>query len=486
MSTANSSHENTHSISILNRSIRRSADTIVVSGVGNWTGTITLTLSLGTAVTNPPVSTNIWVNTYGGTQSDIGIAVATDASSNVFTVGYFTGTAAFSGTSLTSAGGVDLVISKTSSAGVQQWVKGYGSTGDEIAKAIAVDSGGNVYVAGYIFGTANLGGTNMVSSGGYDMFMAKYSPTGTHVWSRRFGGTATDIINSIAVDSQTNIVVAGTFQGTVNVGNTNWSSYLGATDCFIAKYSAVGAHIWSKTFANDGDEFAMSVAIDSSDNIIIGGYFYALVDFGGGYLVADGGSDYFLAKFNSSGTYQWSKKYGGASGQRAYSLDIDASGNPVIAGDFSISMDAGNGVTNNSTSGSTDVFVAKYSGVDGSFTWVKPIGGLSTQGVTGVDVDSSGNVVVIGYFSNSLIFGTGPTLLSAGGTDGFLVKYSSTGVFQWGERFGGSGADLGKGVSVDPSGYILSTGSFSSAFTFATIPVSSTGLTDSFLWRHAP
>ena len=239
----------------------------------------------------------------------------------------------------------------------------------------------------------------MVSSGGYDMFLAKYSPQGAHLWSQKFGGTLNDMINGIAVDSQGNVVVTGTFQGTVGVGGVTWNSIYGATDMFIAKYSPQGGHIWSKTFDNDGgDEYAKGIALDGNDNIFITGNFGVWVDFGGGYVIAAGGGDYFVAKFSSVGSYLWAKAYGGTGGQLACAVAVDAAGDAVVTGGFDLQIDAGGGVISTQHN---DIFVAKYSGVNGSYQWLKTLGGLGTHGVCDLATDGQRNITLTGYFDSS-------------------------------------------------------------------------------------
>ena len=118
---------------------------------------------------SPASSSGPWVTSFGGGSSDGGRAVAVDGSGNVFTAGWFSGTAGFGGTSLTSAGGQDIFLTKSTSSGSLLWARRFGSAGSETVTSIALDSNGNILLGGYFSGTANLGGGDLVSAGNYDI-----------------------------------------------------------------------------------------------------------------------------------------------------------------------------------------------------------------------------------------------------------------------------------------------------------------------------
>jgi len=151
--------------------------------------------------------------------SDSGYSVAIDGSGNVIVAGTFMGTADFGGGPLTSSGGTypDIFIAKYSAAGAHQWSKRIGGIGDEIPHGVAVDGSGNVVVTGSFTSTADFGGGSLTSTGSYDIFVAKYSSTGAHQWSKRFGDTTSDTGYSVAVDGSGNIVVTGSFQNKVRL-----------------------------------------------------------------------------------------------------------------------------------------------------------------------------------------------------------------------------------------------------------------------------
>ena len=114
--------------------------------------------------------------------------------------------------------------------------------------ATRMDRSGNVIVAGYFRNNCNLGGGTVTSLGAEDCFIVKYSSTGGFVWSRRFGSTGGDAIYGMALDSSDNVVVVGTFNGSVDFGGTLLTS-AGSADIFVAKYSTTGGLLWANASA---------------------------------------------------------------------------------------------------------------------------------------------------------------------------------------------------------------------------------------------
>src|SRR5439155_11265907 len=110
-----------------------------------------------------------------------------------------------------------------------------------------------------------------------------------------------DTANSIAVDGNGDVVVAGDFSGTVDFGGGLLTS-AGTKDIFVAKYSgADGSHQWSKRYGGTGDDHASGVTLDNGGNVGLTGSFKGTVDFGGGALITPG-ADMFVAKYSAAGS----------------------------------------------------------------------------------------------------------------------------------------------------------------------------------------
>ncbi len=359
-----------------------------------------------------------WSQRFGSLSDDSGYGVAVDASGNVVVTGVFQCAVDFGGGNVVSGGAYDIFVAKYDASGAHQWSQGFGSTVGDYGWRVAVDASGNVVVTGGFQSTVNFGGGNLVSGGAYDIFVAKFDASGAHQWSQRGGSTVEGIATDVAVDPSGNVVVTGTFQGTVDFGGGNLVS-AGEEDIFVAKYNASGAHQWSRRFGSTIGDWGGGVAVDASGNVVVTGGFQGTVDFGGGNLSA-GGLDVYVAKYAASGAHQWSQNFGSTNANYGHDLAVDASGNVVVTGEFQATVDFGGG--NLVSAGGYDIFVAKYD-ASGAHQWSQRAGSTVEDYGADVAVDASGNVLVTGIFQGTADFGGGP-LTSAGNYDIFLVKYS--------------------------------------------------------------
>jgi len=298
-----------------------------------------------------------WYKGFGDTLVDEAVSVALDASGNVVVTGNFRGTVNFGGGALVSAGLKDIFVAKFDPAGVHQWSQRFGDASDQSATSVAVDASGNVIICGAFTGTVNFGGGVLTSAGSTDIFVAKFNAMGAHQWSRRFGGVLSQLGNSVAVDASGNVTVCGYFADTVDFGGGTFIS-AGNIDAFVAKFSASGVHQWSRSFGDPNWQDATAVAVDASGAVLVTGDFYGGVNFGGGTLTSAGSDDIFLAKYDAAGTHLWSRRFGDAGFQGTSVVAVDVSGNVFITGAFESSVDFGGGVL--TSAGGEDIFLAKF------------------------------------------------------------------------------------------------------------------------------
>jgi hypothetical protein len=370
-----------------------------------------------------PDGTHLWSTTLqtGANADSLGRGIAVDSNDNIIITGSCVEFLKFNGTTLYGAAFnvPDICIVKFSSTGVPLWAKLMGSPGLDEGLGIAVDSYDNILMTGSFSGTVDFGGgplTSASSSG--DLFLVKYSPTGSHLWSKRFTGSKG---YAVAVDSYDNILLTGAFGGTVDFGGGAKTS-AGSIDVFLVKFSPTGSHIWSKTFGDTSYDGGNSVAVDNSGNVVLTGYFQGTVDFGGGPLTGAGGKDIFIAKFSPTGSHLWSERFGGTYDQEATAVAVDGNDNIIVTGPFRNMVDFGGGPFYTYTYLYSDIFIAKLSST-GSHIWSKRFGygDLDSQTSASVAVDSGGNSVLTGFFTGTMDLGTGP-LTSAGDNDLFLLK----------------------------------------------------------------
>jgi hypothetical protein len=372
---------------------------------------------------------HVWSRRFGDASNDgsEGWDVAVDASGNVALAGRLDGTVDFGGGVLTSAGGHDIFVAKFDAGGNHLWSHVFGDASNQDVYDVAVDGSGSVVVTGNFLGTVDFGGGSLTSAGGEDIFVAKFDAAGSHVWSQRFGAANLQNGESVAIDASGNVVVTGSFLDSVDFGGGPLTSDTGV-DIFVAKFDPAGNHVWSQRFGDRFDQVSLGVAVDASGNLILTGFFLGTVDFGGGPLSEPAGYDVFLAKLDAAGSHVWSKSFGDAGSQFGLDVAVDASGNAVVTGQFSGSVDFGGGLL--PSTGLEDIFVARFD-AGGNHLWSQHYGAAFEQSVgSAVAVHASGNAVVTGIVNGEVDFGGGP-MTSAGDQDIFVLQLTpdiSTGV----------------------------------------------------------
>ena len=232
------------------------------------------------------------------------------------------------------------------------WAVRFGSAYKSSAFAVAAGAQGDAFVTGNFFGNTDFGATRLSSAGYDDLFVARLSALdGSVRWALRGGGNGYDVGRGIAIDSVGNVVVVGEMDPTrpglppqppqVSFGGADFArNDRGESDILLAKYDgADGGHLWSRAFGGEGNDQGGAVAIDSHDNIVIGGgYWGHSVDFGAG--PQDSGSYWgpALAKYAPDGGLQWVKYLPGTWDSVVRAVSIAADDSILFAGNFNESV----------------------------------------------------------------------------------------------------------------------------------------------------
>jgi hypothetical protein len=362
---------------------------------------------------------HLWSKQYGATGIDRAHSVAVDAAGTIVVTGVFQSTVDFGGGPFTGVGGThDIFLLALAADGGYLISRAFGGFGGDEGSSVTFDSAGNAIVAGHMTGTIDFGGGPLTSAGGDDAFVAKFSNLGLHLWSRRVGDPLAQNFKDVAVNAAGDVYLTGSFSGTVDFGGGPVTS--SQSDGVLVKYSSAGNYIWARTFSATGNQNGNGVTVDSLGNPIVVGYAQSSVDFGLGTVTTAGGGDMFVAKYNANNIPQWAKVFGDATNQTAWTVDTDLQNNVVIAGTITGSADLGGGLL--TSAGGNDMFAAKFSPA-GAHTWSRRAGDLLEQQARAITTDAANNVYVVGRYQGTVDFGTG-NVTSAGGYDGFIVKYA--------------------------------------------------------------
>jgi hypothetical protein len=214
------------------------------------------------------------------------------------------------------------------------------------------------------------------------------------------------------------------------------------------------ALVWNTFLGGSGGDGGYGIAVDGNGNIYVSGESSA--SWGTPVRAFTGSSDAFVAKINSSGSLVWNTFLGGSGADGGYGPAVDGSGNVYVAGESSVAW----GSPVRAFGGAYDTFVAKLS-VSGALLWNTFLGGSGSDYGKGIAADSGGNLYVTGY--SDAAWGS-PKRAYTGDYDAFAASLNSSGGLIWNTFLGGSGADIGYGISADGGGKVYVTGISSAAW----------------------
>ncbi|HMG14851.1 MAG TPA: T9SS type A sorting domain-containing protein, partial [Saprospiraceae bacterium] len=378
----------------------------------------------------------------------------------------------------------DIYISKLDAKGNFLWAKSIGTELDEIGIAIAVDASGNIYATGSFNGTVDfdpgVGIHNLTSKGGYDIFILKLDSYGNYAWAKDIGGTANDQGNSIALDSMNNIYVSGFFHETIDFIPSNGVKSIttnGGSDIFVLKLNTSGKLVWAKNMGGTYDDSAYYITVDAIANVYTTGVFRGKADFDpskGEFNLSTKGNpqyeDVFISKLDSTGYFKWAKSISGNFVDQGNCIAVDATGNVYVTGGFQYTadFDPGPDTSNLISFGDYDIFILKLDSY-GNYIWAKNMGGNQGEIGNSLVLDAIGNIYVTGSFNGSPDFDPGPSafnLTSSGFLDIFISKLDTAGIFKWAVNMGGIDDDFGYALSIDKSDNLYITGAFSQTTDF--------------------
>jgi hypothetical protein len=424
-----------------------------------------------------------WAKGEGDIGNDVANAVTTDDNGNSYVTGNIAGKANFSGTVYQGNGIYEVFVAKYGPTGDLLWVKLAGGRGNDQGNAITF-SNGFVYVCGSFEDTATFGSTALISKGEGDVFLAKYDSDGNLVWAKSAGGVNNDYATAIDIGSGGQILLAGSYESAIKVDTFTLSTTNVYYESFYARYTTNGQVLWAKTMRGNNANLIAGLAFDHTNAVYLTGYFGGTFGMGSTTVTSVSSSyDIFLAKVNEAdGALIWLKRAGSTYEDGAHSVCCDNEGNPSITGYFAgtASFDS-NSVT---YSDYNDVFVARYDAA-GNNQWVRAGKGNKLDVGFAIDCDGGGNVYATGMFQNLCNFDgnilTTPDILDR---DIFLVSYDKYGNLRWITRAGGEDTDCGLGLSVQSSGAIALCGYYLHTCYFGDIAIEYADASDLFIARY--
>ncbi|MFT6167665.1 MAG: hypothetical protein ACJAV5_002125 [Vicingaceae bacterium] len=452
---------------------------------------------------------NSWILNFGSVAKDQATAIAEDQSGDIITAGIIKDTSTFTWRGISYnmyPWRGDCFIAKQSAGGQLIWLRHIGGSGSIQVKDVATDVHDNFYITGLFIGTADFNPTsnsfNLISTDPQgDVFVAKYDNWGNFIWAKGIGGSGADYSSSIVLDQDSNIFIAGGFEGTVDFdpgpviqqvsGNT-------VQDAFVLELDNTGNFKAVYHFGSAGMDFCTDLEIDHQGNLLISGSFESQVDFNPtnsiDTLTSSGLADAFILKLDSNLSFIWVKKIGGTGVDAILDLEIDDSGKIYLVGAFegSCDFDPGAGVSQ-LMANNTDGFLLQLSST-GTYGWVNKLGGMGDDQVVGVAIDHLYKVHVTGYFSDTVDFDPDTSvsfnLVAQGNYDHYVYQLDTLGAFSWVQQFTGNTSSAANRIFVDQQDNLYTVGSFEGTIDFdpsgAADNRTAIRKNDIFVQRHTP
>jgi len=381
---------------------------------------------------------------------------------------------------------------------VMEWGRYYGGNAQEISFGSAVDNNdGSVYMSGTTLSTGNIATIGAfkttLSSGGEDFFLAKFNAAGLRVWSTYYGGEGPESGGAVICDRNGNVYLGGSTQSTTGMatpGSFRQTFGGGNDDGILVKFDASGSRVWGTYYGGTGSDAVLNISCDVYDNV----YFSGITSSDTGvstpnsHQVARNASgsapiNAFLAKFDDNGMRQWATYYG----WNTTGMDVfaDKFGAVYLAGsatrDSNITTPGAHQRIPGGVAGMADCYLAKFDST-GTRIWGTLYGGAGSEFVGAIpwkmhmiSGDDSGNIYLAGTTESTDSIATPGSYQdtkngAAGETDGFLVKFDSSGKRQWGTYYGGPGGFMESVASMaaDHSGNVYLVGTTESTSGIAT------------------
>ncbi len=389
----------------------------------------------------------LWAVSMSGTLAARGRDIALTEDGNIVIVGDFFETVDFDpgvGEYVLEAESTGSVFSAIlDGSGNFIWAGVISGTGFVYSEDLGIDSQGNIVIGGYFGNSCDFNpnsGENIIDTNEGSAFVVKLQPDGTFMWATHIEGSADSDVKcfTMAVDNQDNILLGGSFSGTVDFnmesGGSDFTA-VGSADIYACKLDSDGNFLWVATTGGGSLDAARTITSDNDGNVYVSGDYIGGMDFDpsdGVFTMTTSSfsdNDCFIWKLSPDGALIWAKSLGGDGNDISTSINVDGQGHVYTVGGFNGEGDynPGAGVfeLDPATVNFFDAFISVLD-ANGDFVWAGQIGSTGYDLAFDVNTDALGNMYVCGYIN--LTVDMDPTAgeyeIAAGAWDAYILKLS--------------------------------------------------------------
>ena len=312
----------------------------------------------------------VWAHSNGGNGMDYGNKIQSDNNGYLYLTGNFSSPSiTFGTTTLFAIGTSKSFTVKYDYDGNTVWAIGTDYQSFDQSKCVTVDDVGNVYTAGiYYYSSVIIGTDTLANQGNSDIYLAKYNSSGSFLWAITAGGFREDEVTGVVADANGNVYLSGHFLspfisfGTTAINNSAFTGW----DLYVAKYNSNGNLIWVYSATdNIFEDVCTGVSLNNSGNICVSGWYQDSLTLGSTTLHSAGGTDMFVAGFDTSGAALWAKSAGGQDDDFTTAIAIHSDA-IYVTGFFSSASCMFDTISINDPNTGFDMFLAKLNNTTSS------------------------------------------------------------------------------------------------------------------------
>jgi len=411
-----------------------------------------------------------WAHTIGGSDMERCWDIACDSQSNVIIAGEFMGVMLIGNQTYTAAGLTDSFVAKFNPQGQLLWAKTFGSVEEDCVLGVDTDASGNCYLAGYFVDTLVCQGQSRNSHGMWDGYVLKLNPAGELQWLNSYGGTMNDIGHGLAVNSTGQVFVAGWFADSITFEDGASITSAGGSDVYLASWNSEGTFRWAKRAGTEGVEYGYKVACDNSGAAYVTGVAGAGTPFGS-YILPSSGM--YVAKYAPTGDELWLAPSDGAMVMSiSVQPDNDAARKGMVCGRV-----VGNGSIGSfpfqSLDEGDDCYWAQFDAGSGQWDYAGYFGGNASD--RGRDCDYEAYPAFVGTFEEQALF-YGQSFVSHGESD-LIAGFGGVNNPQL-ITTGGANSEVPYGIKILPNNNIAVSGWHYGVSNFGAITIDSGEITN--------
>jgi hypothetical protein len=404
----------------------------------------------------------VWGHVLGGLNDQLGRDLAVDSQGGFVMSLQHAGGVALDGVPLPSGPGDGYMLARLDASGAYAWSRTFGGSAQNEYLPVAVDAHDDVFLAGSFHAKIDLGEGVIATAPGHAAFVARFDAAGHPLWARGFPDAYTGAtVRSLAVDLDGNVFLAGV----LDPGESLELGTLTVTaDMFLVKLAPDGHPVWGKGW-NGAQPEGKTLVTTPAGHVILAGSLASTTDFGGGPLTTAGDFDVFLVELDAHGEHVWSRRYGDANLQRAWSLARAPAGDLLLSGLFFDTFDLGAGsLTTPAGAG----FLARLDPT-GAVLWSRSMPGAD-ENVLLLAAPASGGVTLAGTAYGPYDVGCGETTIDASLSRTFVAHLDAGGGCAWQRDLGPVEVQIAAGLAVDAAGRAALGGYFTGSVDFGQGP----------------